>query len=293
MRRGQLKTSRGNDDLFAGFVAMRSRYADQPYPDEEPAPAAAAAVAMPENIPAITPPYTRYCDQTTDWRTRLFGVSSTVMVVAFVLGCAVFTWHTVKPLAVSASQRLTVVDLAPLAAPPEPVKEVAPGPEQVEHQEAKPLLRPEAVVPPPMIELMTSSATALKTNEPVAVIDPGPPMPETTAPMAVSAPAAPRASNNARLSWEGQILARLERFRRYPARARAAREEGITYIRFTLNREGMVISSAIVRKSGSRALDREALDTLKRAQPLPAIPPERPDVVELTLPVEFFLSSAR
>ena len=35
--------------------------------------------------------------------------------------------------------------------------------------------------------------------------------------------------------------------------------------------------------------EQAALDTLQRAQPLPAIPADRPEVVELTIPVEFKL----
>jgi protein TonB len=56
-----------------------------------------------------------------------------------------------------------------------------------------------------------------------------------------------------------------------------------------MNRVGTVLSSAIVRKSGSFDLDQAALDTLRRAQPLPNIPADRPDVVELTIPVTFSL----
>ena len=33
-----------------------------------------------------------------------------------------------------------------------------------------------------------------------------------------------------------------------------------------------------------------ALDTLRRADPLPKIPPERTDEIELVVPVEFLLS---
>jgi protein TonB len=88
---------------------------------------------------------------------------------------------------------------------------------------------------------------------------------------------------------EGLILAHLERFRRYPARACAARQQGVTHVRFKMNRAGMLLSSTIVQKSGSFDLDQAALDTLRRAQPLPTIPADRPDVVELNIPVEFEL----
>ena len=104
-----------------------------------------------------------------------------------------------------------------------------------------------------------------------------------------AAPTVNRLSSDARPNWEGTILAHLERFRRYPARARAARQQGTITIRFRMNKAGMVLSSTIVKKSGYYDLDQAALDTLKRAQPLPAIPAEMGDEVELTIPVEFQL----
>lgn len=56
-----------------------------------------------------------------------------------------------------------------------------------------------------------------------------------------------------------------------------------------MNRAGMVLASAIHRGSGFYTLDQAALDALQRAQPLPAIPQNKPAIVELTIPVEFYL----
>ncbi len=146
------------------------------------------------------------------------------------------------------------------------------------------------MVPPPLVQLPVPSTIAREVREPVEeVVDPGPPVPETTAPKSIAAPAAARLSSDARQSWEAQLLAHLERYRRFPARARAARQQGTVYVRFTMNRAGAVLSASVLRGSGFTALDQAALDTLRRAQPLPAIPADRPDVVELTVPVEFFL----
>ncbi|WP_313440412.1 energy transducer TonB [Novosphingobium sp.] len=47
--------------------------------------------------------------------------------------------------------------------------------------------------------------------------------------------------------------------------------------------------SSLGRSSGSIFLDRAALETIRRAQPLPAIPEGKPDELELSVPVEFFL----
>ncbi|RIA46002.1 MULTISPECIES: TonB family protein [Sphingomonadales] len=242
-------------------------------------------------VAATWTPGTRYCDQPMSWQSRMFGAGGTALIFALILGAALFTWRTVAHVAATSTERLVVVNLAPLAAPPEPVQEVAPGPQQVERQEQRrPEPKPDILVPAPLIQLPFPSVMTSDKREPVKeVADPGPPVPETTAPKSIAAPAASRLSNDAQPNWEGQILAHLERFRRYPPRARAARQQGTAFLRFTMNREGQVLTGSIFKKSGSFDLDRAALDTLQRAQPLPAIPAGRPDIVELTIPVEFYL----
>lgn len=230
----------------------------------------------------------RYCDQPTSWSTRLFGLAGTASIVALVFTAALVTWTTVYPPIRATSQPL-VVELQPLAAPPEPIRDVAPGAKQAEKQDAE--LEPVTeLVPTPLVQFPVPSISTSEAREPVRITDPGPAVPETTAPKSADAPTATRLSNDARPNWEGLILAHLKRFRRYPARARAARQQGTVYVRFRMNRNGMVLSSAVVKKSGSFDLDQAALDTLKHAQPLPAIPADMPDEVELSVPVEYYLS---
>lgn len=250
-----------------------------------------AEAAEDDNPPVAHPgthPQRRYCDQPMDWRTRLVGIAGTAAVASLVLGCALFTWRIVRPMVVSPSAPL-VVELLPLAAPPKQVREVAPGPEQVERQEAKP--EPDVLVPP-LVRIPLPTALVREMREPVEeAVDPGPPVTETTAPKSLAAPAAARLSSDARQSWEARLLAHLEQYRRFPARARAAREQGTVYIRFRMNRTGSVLTASVLRSSGFTTLDQAALDTLKRAQPLPAIPENRPNEIELTIPVEFYLSA--
>jgi protein TonB len=91
-------------------------------------------------------------------------------------------------------------------------------------------------------------------------------------------------------NWAGLVLGRLEQFRRYPAAARRSRQEGICYVRFTIDREGHVLDSSLERTSGHESLDREAVALVRRADPLPTPPPElEGETVTLTVPVEFFL----
>lgn len=180
-----------------------------------------------------------------------------------------------------------VVSLLPLASPPETPPKPKEAPKPVEKHQRQPT--PQNVVPVerPIIPIPTIAATPpAPVTKPV---DPTPPQPETVAPKTAPAPPAPQASSNAPDTWEGRVLARLQKYQRYPGKAKSARQQGVAYIRFRMNRDGHVLSSSLVRSSGFPALDQAALDALKRADPLPKIPPERPDEIELVVPVEFLL----
>jgi protein TonB len=92
-------------------------------------------------------------------------------------------------------------------------------------------------------------------------------------------------------NWAGLVLGRLEQFRRFPAAARRARQEGVCHVRFTIDRKGHVLASVLARTSGHELLDREAVTLVRRADPLPAPPPElQGETITLTVPVEFFLT---
>src|SRR6266511_2632071 len=81
-------------------------------------------------------------------------------------------------------------------------------------------------------------------------------------------------TSNAVPTWKTQIVALLERNKRYPESAQSRRQEGVAQVFFSLDRQGRVIDSRVVRSSGASALDDEALALLRRAQPFPPPPPE-------------------
>ena len=72
--------------------------------------------------------------------------------------------------------------------------------------------------------------------------------------------------------WESALVAHIERFKRYPADARAHDEQGVAQVAFTIDRDGRVLSSRIVHSSGSPALDAETIAMLSCAQPMPRPP---------------------
>jgi protein TonB len=91
-------------------------------------------------------------------------------------------------------------------------------------------------------------------------------------------------------TWKRQIVNLIERNKRYPAAAQARGDRGTAVILFTLDRKGRVVSSRVVKTSGSSALDQEAIEVVRRVQPFPA-PPEQMtgQEVSLTLPMKFIV----
>ncbi|MFT3966312.1 MAG: TonB family protein [Sphingobium sp.] len=221
-----------------------------------------------------------------DWRTRLFGMGGTGAILLLILGGALFTWRTYT--APPAAPTLSVFDVTPPAAPPEPESEKPPGPEQVKREKPQPVPdRPP--VKPPEIQLPSVNPFPPPVVQPVP--DPGPPIERATAPETKPAPPAPQVSD-AKPTWQGQVLAALNRKKRYPAWSMSRREQGVPYVRFTMDREGRVLLVQLERSSGFPDLDREAVALPKRSSPLPKPPDDKPgDTLELVVPVEFFVTA--
>ncbi len=182
------------------------------------------------------------------------------------------------------------VPVAPREAPrPVPDATASPPPPR-QHQAAAPTEAPAMPTIPPL-EPAALPEPASGRDRPVYAE----PMAEASLPSQAASPASPSLPSapvpaGARdPNWEGEVLARLEKFRRYPRPARVRRQQGVVYVHALVDRQGGVLSAQVRRGSGHPVLDREALDTFLRAQPLPAPPAALPTPVELEVPVEFFL----
>lgn len=100
----------------------------------------------------------------------------------------------------------------------------------------------------------------------------------------------PGPPSKAELDWRARLLGHLERHKRYPAEARAYRQEGVVHLHFVMDRQGRVREARIDRSSGYPLLDAEALAMLKRASPLPPFPPDIEQAeLRLALPLRFAL----
>lgn len=214
----------------------------------------------------------------------MFGVGGVSAIALLIVVGTLLTWRTY--VAAPAPAALSVFDVAPPAAPPEPPSEVPPGPEQEQRDE--PLPMPERQkIDLPDIQLPSENTLVLPVPEPIS--DPGPPVERTTAPETKPAPPAPQVSTG-KPTWEGLVLGALNKVKRYPRIAQQQRRQGVPWIRFVMDREGRVLSANLERSSGIPSLDDEALKLPKRAQPLPKPPEEvKGTTIELVVPVEFFL----
>jgi periplasmic protein TonB len=185
-----------------------------------------------------------------------------------------------------------VVDLAPFVTPSSDSRQdLAPGPEQQMVQqppepprEQKPeeQEKPKVEPPPPAPDAeVTLPPEEVKPEPPKPV--PQPEQPRPTAP-----PRQRTASAAAVTAWNVSIAKQIERNKGYPPSALPRREMGVTQVAFAIDRDGRVIESRVTRSSGYRALDQEAMDTLRRAQPFPRPPDDLPgEKFEFTVPVKF------
>jgi protein TonB len=214
---------------------------------------------------------------------------------------------------VDAGAPVVLVELAPVAvAPPAPNNDVAPGPQQtdVESQErvsekTKPEQKPqepelkrepeEPVAPNPTVVLPPPVSEVSKQPEEVAP-EPREAAPVPTAPPAVTAPAerpatpavgvVARPSAAAIASWQRQLMAHLERHKRFPPEAHGA--HGIATLAFSIDRNGRLLASRIVGSSGSPVLDSATLEMIRRASPLPPPPTGMSDgQLSFTLPIRY------
>jgi protein TonB len=128
-----------------------------------------------------------------------------------------------------------------------------------------------------------------------AKVDDQPAADHTRAPAGSAAPvartaASPSSSSGATVtsalaSWKGQLVAHINRFKRFPANAASS---GTASVAFAINRAGVVESARLISSSGDRALDEEAVALLHRASPTPPPPAHMAgNIISLTVPIRF------
>lgn len=231
---------------------------------------------------------------------RRWGGSLAVAILAHgALLAAGLGWAATAPSSSGAPAFAVEIALAPAAAPPAaptPPPPEPPKPEPPKPEPPKPAPKPEVVKPPPAPK--PAPKPRPRPAEP-AVADPAPaatPSPPAPAEATAAATVAPVPGADAALgaavtrTWQGELLGRLERVKRYPRAAELRRREGVAVVEFVLDREGKVLETRLVRSSGEPSLDAEAMSLPERARPLPPPPPEvAGERIAVVVPVRFTL----
>lgn len=214
---------------------------------------------------------------------RPLGLILTVAVHALVLGLFLFQWtarYAPKPLST-----LNTFDIPAPPSPPEPQSDAPQEPQPMRRE--KTLTDPDTRrnEPPKIVLSIDESAAPPRPPDPAAAR-----AIEEPAAAEAKPPPPPQEASDARPTWQGRVLAALNKVKRYPREASFRRRQGVPIIRFVMDRSGRVLSASLERSSGVPALDGEALELPRRAQPLPKPPEDVPGAtIELVVPVEFYM----
>ncbi len=172
---------------------------------------------------------------------------------------------------------------APAELPAPPAIEPAPSPTSVPelNRPAEPARKPaphRTEHPPRPSARATPAAPspAPRTEQPAS------PAPTAAAP---SAPAPSRPDP----SWQGALSAWLQAHKHYPEAARQRGEEGTAAVRFTVARDGHVVSATVARSSGVPALDAAAVAMFKDAHVPPFPPSMQQAEITVTLALHYAL----
>ena len=248
---------------------------------------------------------------------RWFACGAIVLAIHAVIVLAVVFHSDQSDLETGAP--VVMMELAPIsAAPPALLSDVPPGSLQTEAEQIEQVKQetpkdqretvqvPEVPREPDPIVTLESGATVLREQTPQSEAQE---IPETEAkeeihqeaviaaapPSAVGVdvrPASPdsglveRPTSTQIVTWQRLMSMQLERHKRYPSQAYG--EQGETMLTFTIDRQGHLLSSRVVRSAGSAALDAASLATLGRAQPFP-VPPAgiADDQLTITVPIRY------
>jgi protein TonB len=234
---------------------------------------------------------------------RRWGLAAALVVATHVALIAGFMlYKPTPPDAIGTASEPIMPDLESAPQTPEPVQQdIAPGPQMQEAEppapepEKQPEVVEEQIAPTPLQEKAEVVAPPEKPKpkpEPVKK-KPKPVVHKPKKPTDNPAPrttATPRAAQAARASYNGILSAHLQRHKRYPSAAKAAGEQGVAMLSFTVSRNGSVLGARLSRSSGSATLDGETMAMIRRAQPLPSFPPEMTQSsASFTVPVRFFI----
>ncbi len=197
----------------------------------------------------------------------------------------------VKPVPAQPEQPVekTVEEPKPEVKKPEPIKKITePKPITKTVKAPSPVTQVEQVTPP--VEAPAPAVIAVEptpNTAPVAVVAP----PAPTAPEVVKAPERSQAEIDNSTNEYGDLLGRaIAKHKQYPRIAQTRGWQGEVLLNLKLDGTGKVLSVEVSKGSGYDALDKQALEMVRKASPFPA-PPEalRNRIFNIMVPVSFKL----
>ena len=232
---------------------------------------------------SVEAPAERYC--------HVWAAAATVLLHVTALGWLLLDGTREATVVMEADVPRMRLALLPRAPEVPPSDHLAPVPSEAA-----------ALAPTPVIRRPEPPAT-LREQARIHLPPPAPPQPvalildapvaeqaaRSAAPPAPTLPPGPVEASPSHDSWEGRVMARLERYRRYPSAARSHRQQGVAWVNATLDRDGQLLALRLQQSSGHPLLDEAAIATFHRAAPLPRVPADRGVPLQLQFPVEFAL----
>lgn len=174
--------------------------------------------------------------------------------------------------------------------PPQPQQQMAVAPAPTE-PDVLPAPQPDVMMAPPPPPKVAEKPVEKTPPKPVVKHQPKQAKPPARAHQRTNLPHAARAaapspgfSGAAVASWKSEIVMRISSVKQYPEEARPA--SGTAVVAFSVNRSGGIMSARLVRSSGSALLDRAAVETVRRANPVPP-PPAGVPGGSFTIPLHF------
>ncbi|WKA26132.1 TonB family protein [Bradyrhizobium roseum] len=233
--------------------------------------------ARKQQVP-LAPPVLPYADETAAWSSgellRLF--LAPILVTLFLVG-GVYWIRLQLPTGSTGQQQNSVVQVR-LLPRPDSVPTIA------------------ASVSESITQTVANRAdTSLNEPDPTPSDDPAPVArartftPAEAPPSSVlsSSSAVSDPASSAAVKFQQALLRHVAQYQRYPNAARALHLEGRVDTQFAMSRDGKLLGVWVKTSSGQVMLDKEAIETIRRAQPLPPIPPELPDRLNIHVQLVF------
>lgn len=165
---------------------------------------------------------------------------------------------------------------------PEPIEEVLPEP-------PKPVLEEVAIVPPKIIkEKAIKKVLKKKTKKPKKIVKKKIKKPKKivkqTSKLQRSSPKRKAIKN----SYLAKVRKTIEQHKKYPKMAKRMKQQGVVYVKFTINKDGSLRHISLAKKCPYKKLNDAAINTLKRIGAFAPIPKElNKRYLSLTVPINY------